>query len=79
MAENLPIRKCHLSFFGPQSQIFLEKFLQERMFSKVIFIYALRFPLNKRLTFANIPIIEKQGEELKARARYGAKRSEGGN
>ena len=46
---------------------FLEKFLQERVFSKVISIYA-PVPLNKRLTFANIPIVEKQGEELKARA-----------
>ena len=67
MAENLPIRKCHLSFFGPQSPIFLEKFLQERVFSNIISIYA-PVPLNKRLTFANIPIVEKQGEELKARA-----------
>ena len=73
MAENLPIRKCHLSFFGSQSPIFLEKFLQERVFSKVISIYA-PVPLNKRLTFANIPIVENQGEELKARA-FDMKRS----
>lgn len=45
----------------------LTSFLQERVFSKNISIYAC-VPLSKRLTFAKMPVTEKCGEKLEARA-----------